>query len=1844
MDYDDNDFQGQNLQLAGEGNPQFPPVLRSYALPKFDFDDSLQGHLRFDSLVETEVFLGIQSQEDDNQWIEDFSRGNSGIEFSSSAAENCSIPRRKNVWSEATSSESVEMLLKSVGQEDMNLGQAIIKELDTDMQQGDKVLSMNNPLGDSKSIDENQSEVINSFVPSDKKIHENFSASGMELDAVMTSVKNPATNLEVLNNQEASHQVTHIIYQNSDVSEEDNSGKAAEHHVLGKETCLDDENLKISGIGKQETGFNNLKGSPSKLLKDNSGFLIAESFTGGTTKTGDLCEGNMAEELPSNDGLDRKRDLSESSHSLDPVSLGNPKSSSLPEKGSQLFQGQYDGSNNDVAGDSSNLLPVKTNDTGNVNTVLESRQICQDILLEKGQGGIRNFSSIEKTNIEGPTDISNMDIKIVTPQANEMSVESSSLGEDVLKNEEIVRELQPETTVGSQPETEVATENTKLTSEDNLDGDDAITDEDGKSNSHAFSFDRLEKEEIVSEIPEEAKVSTCKECSQVANKDFEQMPSTEECSTESLNESQAAVANKDTEEFGKDLESCPIPHDSPVKELEGASAVPPEDYKNEKKKDSGEETAAVNAGDPSNKHEEPSSPARVSESDKMCCDSPTVISSTEPSQSEKESHDVVKGSGDEDVPFSEFVQSVSCDPIRTNTTKNDGGFTFEVSSLVDLSERATEKGWKPFPSSQALESSLIAEGPQAAQSSKGTSERKTRRPSKGTGKETAKKASHTKETPTVRQSESNMASLSPSLIAQIVRPDEQLPDLNTSASPSSAFQQPFTDSQQVQLRAQIFVYGSLIQGAVPDEACMVSAFGASDGGRSTWENTWRACVERVHSQKSHSINTETPLQSHSGGRTPDHAIKQGSVQNKTHSSANRPSSKPAPSTVVNSIMPLSSPLWSISTPSLQPSGMLYHQPMSPLHPYQTPPVRNFVGNNTSWLTQPPFPWVAPSQISTVDTSTRFSPLPNTEKVQLTPVKDQPMPAPSVMKDATKPSGQQSTDPKARKRKKTQVSNDQGNISPLPQISRMSQVSIPMPSQPDAMPIVPTHFASVSITTPATKGPSTKVNEMVVFSEESCSIKVKEAKIQAEEAAAHAAEAMKHCHITWNQLTNQSNSGLVSDVEAKLASASMAIAAAASVAKAAAAAAKIASNAALQAKLMADEALVSSNGISISEDMSGNFGKATPMSILKGEGRIDFSSSVLGTAREVARRRVEAASAAAKRAENLDAIVKAAELAAEAVSQAGKIVTMGDPLPLSELIEAGPDGYWKLRQMSSSEPVLESDKMSKEQPANVEKVPDSSVKKIEKGLRGQKGRKVSELAKTIGVVPGSENGTRSNFTTAQKDLGKTLENNEENSIKEGSQVEVFKDEVGYKSAWFSANVLSMKDEKAYVCYTELLSDEGSEKLKEWVDLEGEGGKAPRIRTPHPMTAMKFEGTRKRRRTAMGDYTWSVGDRVDAWMQDGWWEGVVTERSKNDDTSLTVHFPAQGETSVLRAWCLRPSLTWKEGKWVEWSSLDQNKHFSQEGDTPQEKRQKLGGPATESKAKDKVSENVSNMDIGKHEESQLVNLSTHDKVFNIGKNTRDENKTDTLRTLRKGLQKEGSKVIFGVPKPGKKRKFMEVSKHYIAEKSGSNKVVESNNTTKFSKYSIPQRSGSRAWNNSSKLDSKEKKAAEPKPKIPKLGKPQTYPTRTGNRKENVSHDVLLTDHVEHMKGSVGNDEKQMEVGSEGQFVFSSEAISSDSKKLSSSNAKFEQANKGKLAPAGGKLDKIEECDKVDDGNSGKLASDVEPTRRSNRRIQPTSRLLEGLQSSLVIPKLPAVSHDKGHRSQAKSASSSRGTNRG
>ncbi|GKA32248.1 hypothetical protein Tco_0718615 [Tanacetum coccineum] len=45
---------------------------------------------------------------------------------------------------------------------------------------------------------------------------------------------------------------------------------------------------------------------------------------------------------------------------------------------------------------------------------------------------------------------------------------------------------------------------------------------------------------------------------------------------------------------------------------------------------------------------------------------------------------------------------------------------------------------------------------------------------------------------------------------------------------------------------------------------------------------------------------------------------------------------------------------------------------------------------------------------------------------------------------------------------------------------------------------------------------------------------------------------------------------------------------------------------------------------------------------------------------------------------------------------------------------------------------------------------------------------------------------------------------------------------------------------------------------------------------------------------------------------WREGVIMEINKMDVTSLSVNFPDQGVTSLVRSWFVRTTLTWKDGK--------------------------------------------------------------------------------------------------------------------------------------------------------------------------------------------------------------------------------------------------------------------------------------------------------------------------------------------
>ncbi|MBA0860651.1 hypothetical protein Goshw_019743 [Gossypium schwendimanii] len=2288
MDYDDNDFQSPNLHLAGEGNNKFPPVLRPYALSKFDFDDNLHGRLRFDSLVETEAFLGIESGED-NQWIEDFSRGSSGIAFSSSAAEPCSISRHNNVWSEAASSESVEMLLKSVGQDESVIGQSIskdsdacdelggiIRKMEPSLEHGDSGLSKvglqpalqtgeipgklsgleGDVLGDhgdvsqthkfepsvdgalkapnirntdlsereeSKDgqeivVNENQVEVsVDQFVDNREQV-DNF-ASGSQTDIVIPSVQNTCASSKdsdasdeqggrikqmepslkhgdcglsevdgglqpalqtgeipgkfsglkgdvsgdhllvedvsqshefepsidralevpnmrntdlperdeskdgeqiVANQNQAEASVDQLVdnreqvdkfasgsqvdtvipsVQNTrsssaflesqdkipfknDISDETVVSLARENVDSSQEVHIDGENLignagasvtlhvqkhSALDIQSKEEGhaIGNIiptVGKPSdRILKENSDLHMVEG-----------CSEALGVESPPRTGISKDIVLSVGKlHNISPMPFVGDTNLKEKETETSNTDAQISVSRESKLDNLDSMVQVacdaiekdlSESDCHSDSKILSSKPekyllSVQDVKGSKGEGdGAHNTLGAESARIDEEFTVSehNDDYKF-DQSVSAAAKQNNQLPSDCSKTDH---------GEGGSPVVIKGVDSSSFGTGDNvaISGKtvDCVLLPYGKSLPSAAVFDQKEVQvsspEASLSIMKSTEMKTvkgapCETGEQSSCKKVDQSLSSDDTSN-------AVGQSGDQTVHGVSLEAVKNMHapsnvsDSIVRETDGAEAevvskrgssvssgavsiqdnnktltnsepstskeLPHNAYQNHpedgdhklpSEQISGQIVVHHADGDHVKTHNSsfPSAPSSESQTkihmmecgsssadlDNPSCGSPILVRTSEQPESEIGTP-TVKGSKDLGASVSGVTNgegnkemSISRDTKGNVASAGDGSFTFEVSPLASLSEKEAGKNWQPFSTVQhdkissmnfrtilccyilpfhpvhalsvlhLLSHSLcsykkvVERSPSTSKrenlggSSKGTSERKTRRAgSKSIGKEAAKKGVVAKDTTPARQSErsgrTSNVSLSTSEIGQLVKSNEMqylghmeggnmkpfgvlftsvssFPDFKTSASSYAVFNQPFTDLQQVQLRSQIFVYGALIQGIAPDEAYMISAFGGPDGGRTIWEKAWQACMDRVHCKKS-LVSPETPLQTHIGAKTPDQSIKQNALQTKTTSSpASQSNSRGTSTTIVKPMIPLSSPLWTIPTPSsdaLQPASIPrgavadYQQALSPLH---TPPIRNFVGHNAPWMSQSPFrgPWVP--QSSAFDNNTHFPVLPITEAVNLTPVREASVPNSSIMKqvmkqvstvpmvqsgspanvlegtplldnkNATFRTGQHSADPKPRKRKISTVSEDHGQIILHSQTETLLDTVVNSHASTPAAITTPATIVSklatdkfiTSVSTDYLEKGDRDSDPKATLSEETLG-KLKEAQKQAEVAAALAAAAVSHSQEIWNQLDRQKNTGLAPDVETKLTSAAVAIAAAAAVAKAAAAAANVASNAALQAKMMADEVLVPSGCRdpipinALSSDSVKKLGKATPASVLRCEDASTSSNSVIVAAKEASKRRVEAASAASKQAENMDAVVKAAELAAEAVSQAGKIV-MGEPFPLTELVEAGPEAYWKVSHASPEPNAAIREHLDKggnvEAPGSVvghsEEVPTAknenqsnnheislilremardSVQdhsRLTDGIlgsaatsgndkKGQKGRKASDIAKSKGVSTNTEH-------------GKAKETSKDNNMKEGSHVEVLRDGDGggLKVAWFPADILELKDGKAYVCYNELRSEDG-DRLKEWVEVEGEGDRAPRIRSARPITAMPFEGTRKRRRAAMGDYNWSTGDRVDAWIQDSWWEGVVNEKSKKDETSFTIHFPAQGETSVVKAWLLRPSLMWKDGNWVEWSSSGDNDGSSHEGDTPLEKRPRIGSPVIENK--EDSTKCFDSKESEKPDNTRLLDLTAGEKIFNIGKSTRDESKPGSLRMKRSGLKKEGSRVIFGVPKPGKKRKFMEVSKHYVADRSS--RTLGTSDSAKFAKYSMPRGSEPGTKN---KTEPKEKRNVISKPKVLKSGKPPSVSSRTIPQKDSLSSivgsepDDAVTADVSKFKDSASgaeniSGEHNLELRSassdgaaEGQVLFSCAALPSDAppEKASTSNAKSESISKGKLAPVSGKLAKVEEEMKI-------VSEAVEP-RRSNRKIQPTSRLLEGIQSSLIISKVP-VSHDKGQKGQSRS----------
>ncbi|XP_051123435.1 protein AGENET DOMAIN (AGD)-CONTAINING P1 isoform X2 [Andrographis paniculata] len=135
------------------------------------------------------------------------------------------------------------------------------------------------------------------------------------------------------------------------------------------------------------------------------------------------------------------------------------------------------------------------------------------------------------------------------------------------------------------------------------------------------------------------------------------------------------------------------------------------------------------------------------------------------------------------------------------------------------------------------------------------------------------------------------------------------------------------------------------------------------------------------------------------------------------------------------------------------------------------------------------------------------------------------------------------------------------------------------------------------------------------------------------------------------------------------------------------------------------------------------------------------------------------------------------------------------------------------------------------------------------------------------------------------------------FKKGAEVEISSDDEGFRGSWFAGTVVrppkSFKNVSAKVLveYKTLMQDEkGKRPLREELKLV-------QLRPPPP---------RENRRS------FKSSEDVDAYYNDGWWEGIVTEVLKNGEYS--VFFRCSREQLSFKAADLRLHREWVHGKWV------------------------------------------------------------------------------------------------------------------------------------------------------------------------------------------------------------------------------------------------------------------------------------------------------------------------------------------
>ncbi|KAJ4832872.1 hypothetical protein Tsubulata_043544 [Turnera subulata] len=143
--------------------------------------------------------------------------------------------------------------------------------------------------------------------------------------------------------------------------------------------------------------------------------------------------------------------------------------------------------------------------------------------------------------------------------------------------------------------------------------------------------------------------------------------------------------------------------------------------------------------------------------------------------------------------------------------------------------------------------------------------------------------------------------------------------------------------------------------------------------------------------------------------------------------------------------------------------------------------------------------------------------------------------------------------------------------------------------------------------------------------------------------------------------------------------------------------------------------------------------------------------------------------------------------------------------------------------------------------------------------------------------------------------KTTETPSPDYLVPGAKVEIMSDDEGFRGSFYTGTVVrraSSKNPAKYLCEYDLLfaDDAGTKKLREIHQMGQLRPAQPPDKNPR---AFKF------------------GDEVDAFHNDGWWEGAVTEEQA--DGKLAVFFRVSREQIVFGQDSLRLHREWVDGAW-------------------------------------------------------------------------------------------------------------------------------------------------------------------------------------------------------------------------------------------------------------------------------------------------------------------------------------------